>query len=545
MRRIVLCAFALCLLGVPVGAQGMAESLEAKLGAADVVPAGSAAAAIDRAESMMAALDTLLEGVGLTKEQRTDALKLRDAVIAYRKAAQAAAKAEQNYNDYLELKAEGAASGKEVTDALEEWNNALAALETQFNELRRTKLSLLEDAIHLSVVSGYQYLEKGQRRMMQVMLRNDSDVNRVRIAYPEQDEADLRNLLKIENLYVSVLESGQLIGEPYEQKVRELPVDEEVSLTFHLQRAAEQVTVQLSYLSGTEPWQIYLEKRSGDDVVQVDSMQFAQEGALGNNVSFDIELERLAEDEKTFKLIVINLPEQLRYEFKDKATSARMSQVKFRKNATTISMTLDIYVPEKLDEDFLDVPIHFFAVVADQSAGKQIETLAQQYGVVKVEELDKRKVGYERLELTPTGVGEMKLKTSNLYQEITGGAATVFRFALENTGTVELRKVEITTDLPYQWKAEVTPEIVDKIAPGQEREIVLKIIPIGDVGVGTYEVTIGAETEVKGEPIEAEDKTVEIHNRAKSNVAGSLILVVVLLGLLVGLAAFSIKLSRR
>ena len=85
-----------------------------------------------------------------------------------------------------------------------------------------------------------------------------------------------------------------------------LALGETVEVEFGLQRPeVEEVAVQLKYLNRTDDHVIYLEKASARDVVRVYVEQFSQEGTLGSQVVYQLRLERLAEDEKTFQLVAL------------------------------------------------------------------------------------------------------------------------------------------------------------------------------------------------------------------------------------------------
>jgi hypothetical protein len=63
--------------------------------------------------------------------------------------------------------------------------------------------------------------------------------------------------------------------------------------------------------------------------------------------------------------------------------------------------------------------------------------------------------------------------------------------------------------------------------------------------VGDYEPRIRTECTASNRRVESEDKIVRIHISAKTNVLGITALIVLLIGLLVGIVVFGIKLTRR
>ena len=98
------------------------------------------------------------------------------------------------------------------------------------------------------------------------------------------------------------------IAQPYEQKIPLLGYNDEVDLTFQLQMDVDSIMIALKYpdLADTDNRLVYLQKESEEDVVNVSSLQFSQEGNLGSSVTYDLTLDRLAETENTFQLRIIN-----------------------------------------------------------------------------------------------------------------------------------------------------------------------------------------------------------------------------------------------
>jgi len=63
--------------------------------------------------------------------------------------------------------------------------------------------------------------------------------------------------------------------------------------------------------------------------------------------------------------------------------------------------------------------------------------------------------------------------------------------------------------------------------------------------VGDYEPKVRTECIADNRRVESEDKIIRIHLSAKANVIGITLLVLFLVGLLVGIVIFGIKLTRR
>ena len=117
---------------------------------------------------------------------------------------------------------------------------------------------------------------------------------------------------------------------------------------------------------------VYLQKESEEDVVNVSSLQFSQEGNLGSPVTYDLTLDRLAETENTFQLRVINLLNRLSFEFQDAESQSRMSQVKFTQAQSKRDLSLIVYLPEELEASYLDETLEFYVAVIDEAEARQL-----------------------------------------------------------------------------------------------------------------------------------------------------------------------------
>jgi len=160
-------------------------------------------------------------------------------------------------------------------------------------------------------------------------------------------------------------------------------------------------------------------------------------------------------------------------------------------------------------------------------------------------ELDKMNIGYVRLELVPRGVGRIQLRATNFYQEIKPDEKVQMSLTVYNDGTRRLDNIKVRASVPVNWFSTVSPEIIPSLLPGREQTILLTIAPPVDVSIGDYEATIKTESSAGDRKVESEDKTVRIHVAAPANILGTALLILLLTGLLVGVVAFGIRLSRR
>ena len=73
----------------------------------------------------------------------------------------------------------------------------------------------------------------------------------------------------------------------------------------------------------------------------------------------------------------------------------------------------------------------------------------------------------------------------------------------------------------------------------------ITIVPPKDIEPGKYEVQHNAVTEYQSQKVESTDKNVSVIIKTKTNLLGTFILIVILVGMVVGVAVFTIKITRR
>ena len=91
----------------------------------------------------------------------------------------------------------------------------------------------------------------------------------------------------------------------------------------------------------------------------------------------------------------------------------------------------------------------------------------------------------------------------------------------------------------------IEPTSVAAIAVGTDATVKLTITPPDDVAPGKYDVRVRSSAMSNGQPVIGEDKTVTIEILPGSNVIGTILLVLVIVGLVAGLVIFGIRLSRK
>ncbi len=406
------------------------------------------------------------------------------------------------------------------------------------------KIYLEEDTRHISIMSAKKYRLDNQI-MVTIILKNTSTTESMPV---DATPGEIAAANEIRSIFVSLLDivDSTNIAKPYEDTIPLLSYNDETSLTFQLQKDVDSITVALNYpdLLQEDRRSIFLQKESEQDVVNVSSLRFSQEGNLGSRVTYDLSLDRLAETENTFQLWVINLLSRLSFEFRDAETESRMSQVKFTQAQSKRLLSLIVFLPEELDASYLDQTLAFYVAVLDEQEARKLG------GVNNRLDLDSSQIaqikgGVERFELIPKGVPEIELFIPNAYHTIKMGEGIDMTLKLRNIGTRDLVDIRMVIDVYTEWKYVVEPEVIGTLKRNEELDISLSLIPSPDVGVGEYEAKVNAELTVDNRRFEAREKTVRVHIESKTQLSVTVILFGVLILLVIGIAIVTVRISRR
>jgi hypothetical protein len=451
---------------------------------------------------------------------------------------------EKNKGDFersLKLKEQGLTSEQEFALV------RTAYLQAQV-DYQQALINFMGSEARISVASAVKFQDAGGKKFVRVTLRYSSkelkELAKLNISAEELFPLDFMKELK--DVYVSLKSEGKIVSDPYERTIADLPLEEERQATFQLLKDVENLDVDVFYAGKTEKTSVYLQKGVSANIVTVNSAQFSQEADLESQATYDLSLEKFSGEANIFKLDIANLPHQINYEFSDPQTGARLSQIKFTEGVTSMKLSLKLYLPKNADAQVvIDKPIAFYALALDnERAGALRELLARtpEIGPTDIEAL---RAGYVRLELVPRGVGKVEVQAVNLYHEIRVGESVAMDVRVRNAGTRKLNNIRVFADLPLNWRATVEPDLIAELAQDKEQVVAIAFVPPADVAVGDYEPKIRTESSADNRKVEAEDKIVRIHVASKTNVLGISLLVLLLVGLLVGIVVFGIKLTRR
>jgi hypothetical protein len=495
-----------------------------------------------------------------TRTELLNELSLRDALVVLENAKEAHDRFESAYRDAERLIKQNIIPQKELDDAWSAYMQAQQTLKQAQIQLDQTKLGFLANATHITIMEAKKYYDSENRRMLDLVLKNSSDLTLAESALSlteTQSESELRSewqnpkqiqaLLDIDNIIVSIVSNNASIGKPYEKIIPMLRYGAQEKLKFILLTDVQEAGVKLKYLDQNVIEYIYLEKESLQQIPTVVASQYSQEGQLGANISYDLDLEMLVTSDVSFTLLVTNLTPQINFSFVDSSSGARITNVRFTELVSKHDLALRISIPQKLEVEMIDKTIDFQAWAVTIKQAELLNRLKQEYAgkVIPSEKLDQIKAGRVDLALIPKGAGRLEILINNLFEEIKPQQNVDIKAELHNDGTLTLFNIVPEISPPLGWKAEILPKLVEKLSPDDKQSIQIHLSPGQDVGVGEYEAQIEARGQSGSEVVEALEKRLKVRISAKTNITATLILVLGLVVLITGIVFMGVKLSRR
>jgi hypothetical protein len=427
---------------------------------------------------------------------------------------------------------------------VKEFKEAESRFKTAQLTYQQAILSLAFEQPHITIDKAIKFQSKDGKKKVRIILRNSTggliEGKQIQLEDFEGIRTD-----RIANVYISLLnDQKSIISQPYEAKIASMPYNQLISVDFLLMQDLDNITVKCIYGDKSDEKKIFLQKDESANKVLITPDQFSQEADLGTRANYGLTLELFSSMDNVYKLDVLNLPTQVTYDFFDSQSSARLSQVKFSQDVNIRKISLAIYLPDRYDSSTLiiDKPITFFAVAIPQAQTEYLSSKDKQYNII---DFDKLNISYIKLELVPRGVGRIQVRATNFYQEIKPGEKVQMNITVFNDGTRRLDNIKVKGDVPMNWTSNITPDIIPSLEPGKEESIAVIIIPPADVNVGDYEATIKTESYASNRKIESEDKKIRIHVSSSTNIIGTALLIILLVGILVAVVIFGIRLSRK
>ena len=429
-----------------------------------------------------------------------------------------------------------------------ELNNARNRFADAEVNYQQSLLAVLFEKQYVSVSRAVKFQDKKGRKRVRVQLANTSGGSAEFRKLVNLDDELFRSLQPdvINDVYVSLMnDQNTIISSPYERKIEELEFGKPAELEFELLQDLDAVTVSITYGSGTQRTpKIFLQKDNRANKVVLQSEQFSQEAELGGSATFTLSLELFSGVNNTFKLEVVNLPQQITRYFTDPASQARLSQFKFTESSNTRRAALQVFLPDRpSDEVVMDKPIPFYVLVVPQ---EQVHNLSAANGKVWTEqEIEALNVGFLRLELVPAGKGQLLVRAPQLFFTGKAGETLTFNLDVINEGTRRLDNVMVQVDPPMNWQKNVKPAVISVLNIADEKRVTIAVQPAAGISAGRYEIRVRTTALSDNQPIIAEDKIFTIEIQAEANLLGITLITILVTGLVLGIVVFGVKLSRR
>jgi uncharacterized membrane protein len=428
---------------------------------------------------------------------------------------------------------------------LDHFHNIMADAEVNYQQ---SLLAVLFEQQFVSVAHAVKYQHRDGSKHVRLTVANTSGETAEFQKLLNIDDKLFRSLQPdvVNDVYISLTNpDGAIISQPYESKIAQLRYGEPAILDFALLEDLDAVTVNMIYGSGSSrSMKIFLQKDASVNKVAVQSEQFSQEVELGKSATFDLTLELFSGVNNTFSLEVLNLPPQIDRFFKDPSGQARLSQFKFTETTNTRKAALEVSLPDRpTDEVPMDRPVPFFVVVVPHDLAKSAGDMkARTWTQAEIENLH---VGFVKLELIPRGEGKLLVRAPQLFWAIKPEGTVQMSVDVVNEGSRRLDNIEVKIDPPLNWSKDVQPAVVPSLGIGEERRVDLTFTPPHDVSVGRYEIRLRSSALSDNHPVNAEDKTATVEIATGANVPGTVLLILLIVGLVGGIVFFGIKLTRR
>jgi hypothetical protein len=232
------------------------------------------------------------------------------------------------------------------------------------------------------------------------------------------------------------------------------------TITFGLLRDADAVVVSIHYAGKVDEKTVYLEKDASANIVMAQSVQFSQEADLGGQAVYDLQLERFTDEENVFRLAVVGLPRDVRHEFRDPVTGARLSQIRFPEGQSQRSLQLVLSLPQRsadgirMDEPLLSMRWCWTARRMRSWHVACCMTVPTPAAACRAA------AGRATMELVPARRRPDQVRTANLYHEVRRGGLVSMEVELRNGGSRRLDNVRVQVETPLHWTARVEPEFI-------------------------------------------------------------------------------------
>ncbi|MBI2427247.1 MAG: hypothetical protein HYV29_00340, partial [Ignavibacteriales bacterium] len=210
----------------------------------------------------------------------------------------------------------------------------------------------------------------------------------------------------------------------------------------------------------------------------------------------------------------------------------------------TRKAALEISLPDRPTQEIaMDKPIQFFVLVIPRDRVDEFKNV--QSRVWAQEEIEKLNIGYVKLELLPRGKGRLLVRAQQLFHSIKPDGTIQLNIELVNEGTRRLDNVKVEADVPLNWTKKIEPMVIQSLDIFEEKRIQLEFTPPKNIATGRYEIRLRTTGLSDNQPVNGEDKTITAEIQSEANVLGTIIIVLLILGVIGGIVWYGLKLSKR
>jgi len=253
------------------------------------------------------------------------------------------------------------------------------------------------------------------------------------------------------------------------------------------------------------------ERTLGADNIQIIAAYPVLRGQTDSRFEFSLDVTNKSESDRTFNLSATG-PEKWEINFKPAYEQKQISSIRVKEGQ---SQTVAVEVAPAQNAASGEYPV----LVRIGSGESKAEV-----------KLTVNLTGTYRLDAgTPNGI---------LSLEAFAGKPTTFSLFVKNTGSAVNRNVTFSSFKPENWEAAFKPEKIEALAPGEMKQVEVKVTPGPQSLVGDYSVGIMTNGEKA-------DKTVEMRVTVKASSAWGWIGIGIILLVIAGLSFLFVKMGRR
>jgi hypothetical protein len=275
---------------------------------------------------------------------------------------------------------------------------------------------------------------------------------------------------------VSLMSEGRIISDPYQALLTTRGVRASAAtLRFKLLADVDTVTVLITAGSRRDEIPVLLQRGIALNQLQLAASVYSQEGALGEQVDYSVDIERYSNQAEEVSLVAEGLPPDFVQELIEPDSKAKINSVRFRTDSNRLKVIFRVSIPDQAD------PVWFRKLLAFKLVAKS-PGASQRWGEVN---LQLRPVGSPKLALSSGG---------NLLVQIAPGEVERVRVLIENTGGADARGVTLEGDFPLGLSGEFVPPSIPVLRPHERKPMDIVLSSTPEAITGDYSLKLRATT---------------------------------------------------